>query len=114
MIPAPFDYVRADSVEHAVTQLAEANGDGEGDGDVEGKIIASGQRLMPLLALRLAQASVLIDINRVPGLAEIIPLPRRRAATGGKTSAPACRATSAAAPVTPASESAVLQAATQA
>jgi aerobic carbon-monoxide dehydrogenase medium subunit len=67
MKPAPFDYVRADSVEHAVTQLAEANGDG--------KIIAGGQSLMPLLALRLAQPSVLIDINRVPGLAEISPLP---------------------------------------
>ncbi len=69
MKPAPFDYVRADSVEHAVTQLGEANVDGEG------KIIAGGQSLMPLLALRLAQPSVLIDINRVPGLAEISPLP---------------------------------------
>jgi len=28
--PAPFDYIRAASVEHAVTQLAAANGDGEG------------------------------------------------------------------------------------
>ena len=62
MKPAPFDYVRADSVEHAVAQLAEANGDGEG------KVIAGGQSLMPLLALRLAQPSVLVDINRVPGL----------------------------------------------
>ncbi len=69
MKPAPFDYVRADSIEHAVTQLGEANVDGEG------KIIAGGQSLMPLLALRLAQPSVLIDINRVPGLAEISPLP---------------------------------------
>jgi len=63
--PAPFDYIRASSVEHAVTQLAAANGDGEG------KIIAGGQSLMPLLALRLAQPSVLIDINRVPGLSAI-------------------------------------------
>lgn len=69
MKPAPFDYVTADSVEHAVTQLAAANEDGEG------KIIAGGQSLMPLLALRLAQPSILIDINRVPGLAEISPLP---------------------------------------
>ena len=69
MKPAPFDYVRADSVEHAVTRLAEANGGGEG------KIIAGGQSLMPLLALRLAQPSVLIDINRIRGLAEISPLP---------------------------------------
>ena len=41
MKPAPFDYVRANSVEHAVTQLGEANVDGEG------KIIAGGQSLMP-------------------------------------------------------------------
>ena len=69
MKPAPFDYVTADSVEHAVSQLAVANGEGEG------KIIAGGQSLLPLLALRLAQPSILIDINRVPGLAEISPLP---------------------------------------
>ena len=69
MKPAPFDYVRADSVEHAVAQLAAANDDGEG------KIIAGGQSLMPLLALRLAQPSVLIDINRVPGLDAISPRP---------------------------------------
>ena len=69
MKPAPFDYIRADSVEHAVTRLSAANDDGEG------KIIAGGQSLMPLLALRLAQPSVLIDINRVPGLDTIGPWP---------------------------------------
>ncbi len=69
MKPAPFDYVRADSVEHAVAQLAEANDDGEG------KVIAGGQSLMPLLALRLAQPSVLVDINRVPGLDGICTRP---------------------------------------
>jgi carbon-monoxide dehydrogenase medium subunit len=69
MKPAPFDYVRADSVEHAVAQLAAANGQGEG------KVIAGGQSLMPLLALRLAQPSVLVDINRVPGLDAIATRP---------------------------------------
>ena len=69
MKPAPFDYIRADSVEHAVTRLAAANDDGEG------KIIAGGQSLIPLLALRLAQPSVLIDINRVPGLDAFSPRP---------------------------------------
>lgn len=69
MKPAPFDYIRAGSVEHAVAQLAAANGDGEG------KVIAGGQSLMPLLALRLAQPTVLIDINRVPGLDAISPRP---------------------------------------
>ena len=65
MKPAPFDYVRAGSVEDAVAALAAANSGGEG------KVIAGGQSLMPLLALRLAQPSVLVDINRVPGLAFI-------------------------------------------
>jgi len=69
MKPAPFDYVRADSVEHAVAQLAAANDEGEG------KVIAGGQSLMPLLALRLAQPSVLIDINHVPGLDVIATRP---------------------------------------
>ena len=69
MKPAPFDYVRADSAEHAVAQLAAANGEGEG------KVIAGGQSLMPLLALRLAQPSVLVDINRVPGLDAIAARP---------------------------------------
>ena len=46
MKPAPFDYVRAGSVEDAVAALAAANSGGEG------KVIAGGQSLMPLLALR--------------------------------------------------------------
>jgi carbon-monoxide dehydrogenase medium subunit len=67
--PAPFDYVRASTVEDAVAALAAANEDGEG------KVIAGGQSLMPLLALRLAQPSVLVDVNRVPGLDAIGPRP---------------------------------------
>jgi carbon-monoxide dehydrogenase medium subunit len=67
--PAPFDYVRAGRVEDAVAALAAANEDGDG------KVIAGGQSLMPLLALRLAQPSVLVDINRVPGLDVIGPRP---------------------------------------
>jgi carbon-monoxide dehydrogenase medium subunit len=67
--PAPFDYVRAGRVEDAVAALAAANEDGDG------KVIAGGQSLMPLLALRLAQPSVLVDINRVPGLEVIGPRP---------------------------------------
>ena len=67
--PAPFDYVRARCIQDAVAALAAANEEGEG------KIIAGGQSLMPLLALRLAQPSVLVDINRVPGLDAISPGP---------------------------------------
>lgn len=60
MKPAPFEYVRAATVEQAVGVLAEA-----GDG---GKVLAGGQSLMPLLALRLARPSVLVDLNRIPDL----------------------------------------------
>lgn len=60
MKPAAFDYVRAESVEHAVQALAAADGDG--------KVIAGGQSLMPMMNFRLVKPSVLVDINRIPGL----------------------------------------------
>lgn len=60
MKPAPFDYVRAESAEHAVQALAAAGGDG--------KVIAGGQSLMPMMNFRLVKPSVLVDINRIPGL----------------------------------------------
>lgn len=63
MKPAAFDYVVADSVEAAVSALAAAGGDG--------KIIAGGQSLVPMLNFRLLRPSVLVDINRVPGLAGV-------------------------------------------
>jgi carbon-monoxide dehydrogenase medium subunit len=63
MKPAPFDYLRATSVTEAVRALADADGDG--------KIIAGGQSLVPVLALRLATPALLVDVNRVPGLATI-------------------------------------------
>lgn len=57
MKPAPFDYVRADSLNHAVSELAER---GE-----EAAILAGGQSLIALMNLRLATPQVLIDIGRV-------------------------------------------------
>ena len=57
---APFEYVRPASVADAMAALAEADGDG--------KVLAGGQSLVPLLALRLARPAVLVDVNRVPGL----------------------------------------------
>lgn len=63
MKPAAFDYIVADSVDMAVASLAEAGGDA--------KIIAGGQSLVPMLNFRLLRPSVLIDINRIPGLAYI-------------------------------------------
>lgn len=61
MKPPPFDYHDPRSIEEAVALLAEC-------GD-EGKALAGGQSLVPLLNFRLAQPSVLVDLNRVSELA---------------------------------------------
>jgi aerobic carbon-monoxide dehydrogenase medium subunit len=60
MIPGSFDYVRPSSLDEAVSALRDA-------GD-EGKVIAGGQSLLPLLRLRLAFPEVLIDVGSVPEL----------------------------------------------
>ncbi len=60
MKPAPFDYVAPASLDEAVSALA------SGDGDA--KVLAGGQSLIPMLALRLARPATLVDINRLPGL----------------------------------------------
>ena len=57
MIPAGFDYVRPSTVDEAVQALA---GAGE-----EGKVLAGGQSLLPVLRLRLAYPETLIDIGRI-------------------------------------------------
>jgi carbon-monoxide dehydrogenase medium subunit len=58
MIPAAFDYVRAGSADEAVSLLVE-----HGD---DAKLIAGGHSLLPMMKLRLAYPSVLIDIGRLP------------------------------------------------
>jgi carbon-monoxide dehydrogenase medium subunit len=63
MIPAAFEYARAGSAEEAIALLVE-----HGD---EAKLVAGGHSLLPLMKLRLAIPSVLIDIGRVPGLSYI-------------------------------------------
>ncbi|HEX4252180.1 MAG TPA: FAD binding domain-containing protein [Pseudonocardia sp.] len=62
MKAAPFEYVRPASVDETVAALTS---DAEG---AEIKILAGGQSLVPLLALRMARPSVLVDINRVAEL----------------------------------------------
>jgi carbon-monoxide dehydrogenase medium subunit len=57
VIPAAFDYVRAASVEEAVAAL--------GSGGEDAKILGGGQSLLPLLRLRLAYPSVVVDVSRV-------------------------------------------------
>ena len=60
MIPAKFDYVKPSSVEEAVRALAE--------GGEDAKIIAGGQSLLPVLRLRLAAPSLLVDLGGIADL----------------------------------------------
>ncbi|MFI7676105.1 FAD binding domain-containing protein [Actinophytocola sp. NPDC049390] len=60
MIPAAFDYVAPTTVDDAVRALSEAGEDA--------KVIAGGQSLLPVLRMRLATPSKLIDLGRVPEL----------------------------------------------
>ena len=57
MIPPQFDYVKASSVDEAVSALA-----GRGD---EVKVLAGGQSLIPLLRLRLAYPGTLVDVGAI-------------------------------------------------
>jgi carbon-monoxide dehydrogenase medium subunit len=69
---APFSYVRPGTVEDVIAELAAGTGTGADDGfGDEVKILAGGQSLMPVLAMRLGRPETLVDINAVPGLAEI-------------------------------------------
>jgi len=63
MKPAPFNYLSAKTVAEAAQALAASGGDG--------KIIAGGQSLMPMINFRLVKPSILIDINRIAGLEHI-------------------------------------------
>jgi carbon-monoxide dehydrogenase medium subunit len=60
VIPAPFDYVRAGSAEEAISLLGE-----HGD---EAKLLAGGMSLLPLMKLRLAVPTVLVDVGRLADL----------------------------------------------
>jgi carbon-monoxide dehydrogenase medium subunit len=60
VIPAPFDYERAESVEHAVELLVQHGEDA--------KLIAGGHSLLPIMKLRLARPSVLVDVDRLSDL----------------------------------------------
>jgi carbon-monoxide dehydrogenase medium subunit len=62
-VPAPFDYRRATSVDDALGLLAEL-------GD-EARVVAGGHSLLPMMKLRLATPSYLIDINDLDDLAYI-------------------------------------------
>ena len=63
MKPAPFAYRAAETVEEAVAMLAEWGGDAS--------VLAGGQSLVPMLNLRLARPSALVDVGRVASLSGI-------------------------------------------
>ena len=63
MIPAAFDYVRAGSADEAISLIGQHGEDA--------KFIAGGHSLLPLMKLRLAQPSVLVDIGRLSDLSYI-------------------------------------------
>jgi carbon-monoxide dehydrogenase medium subunit len=63
VIPAPFDYQRASSVDEALAALAEHGEDA--------KLLAGGHSLLPLMKLRLAMPAVLVDIGRIPDLSYV-------------------------------------------
>jgi carbon-monoxide dehydrogenase medium subunit len=60
MIPAEFDYIAPDTLGDAIAALA---GGGE-----DAKLLAGGHSLLPLMKLRLAAPTLLIDLRKVPGL----------------------------------------------
>jgi aerobic carbon-monoxide dehydrogenase medium subunit len=63
MKPAAFDYIAPESLDDAVRALVSANGDG--------KVMAGGQSLMPLLNFRMTRPTIVVDLLRIPGLASI-------------------------------------------
>ncbi|WP_165944554.1 FAD binding domain-containing protein [Saccharopolyspora terrae] len=62
MKPPPFDYVRPGTVTDAIALLA---------ADEDARLLAGGQSLLPMMNFRLARPSALVDITRLPGMADL-------------------------------------------
>jgi len=62
MIPAPFDYEVAESVDEAVSLLESRE---------DSKLLAGGHSLLPLLRLRFARPALLVDIGRIEELSYV-------------------------------------------
>lgn len=60
MIPEEFEYKRATTLDEAISLIQASNGDG--------KFVAGGHSLIPLMKLRLSEPGTLIDISRIPQL----------------------------------------------
>ncbi|GAB3597126.1 xanthine dehydrogenase family protein subunit M [Angustibacter peucedani] len=63
MKPAPFTYHRPTGLDEALDVLARVGADG--------KVLAGGQSLLPLLSMRLASPAHLVDVNALPGLGDV-------------------------------------------
>ncbi|MCA6121312.1 FAD binding domain-containing protein [Bradyrhizobium sp. WSM 1704] len=63
MKPAQFEYVSPSTIDAAIAALVASNG--------EGKVLAGGQSLLPLLNFRMARPAVLVDLNGIEGLSYI-------------------------------------------
>jgi carbon-monoxide dehydrogenase medium subunit len=63
VIPSAFEYVAPESLDEALAALR--------DGGEDAKVLAGGHSLIPLMKLRLAAPSLLVDLRRVPGLSGI-------------------------------------------
>jgi len=60
MIPAEFDYVAPESLDDVISALV--------DGGEDAKLLAGGHSLIPLMKLRVAAPSLLVDLRKLPGL----------------------------------------------
>jgi 2-furoyl-CoA dehydrogenase FAD binding subunit len=65
MKPAAFDYIRVDALDEALEVLA--------DPDLEAKVLAGGQSLIPMMNMRLAAPKTLLDVNSLAELRAIQP-----------------------------------------
>jgi aerobic carbon-monoxide dehydrogenase medium subunit len=60
VIPAEFDYIAPDTLDEAISALA--------SGGEDAKLLAGGHSLIPLMKLRLAAPTLLVDLRKVPGM----------------------------------------------
>ncbi|MCB1696548.1 MAG: xanthine dehydrogenase family protein subunit M [Pseudomonadales bacterium] len=63
MKPAPFDYYAPETLEEALALLEKLE-----DDDIDAKILAGGQSLMPMLSLRMARPDALVDLGKITTL----------------------------------------------
>lgn len=75
MKPPAFDYIRAETMEEALAVLA--------DSELEARILAGGQSLLPMLNMRLAWPKTLLDVNRLAALGKLERLATKETSTGG-------------------------------